>query len=347
LDALGIGPGDEVIVPPYTFAATVNVVLLRYALPVFVDTDRSTFQIDAGLIESAITDRTRCIIPVHLGGNCADMDTIQEVTHRKGILVLEDACQAHLAEWRKRKVGTLGALGCFSFQASKNLNCGEGGAVSSQDGTLAAHCASFHNVGRGYTVDANGSLIADPNSGFSYVRPGDNRRITEFQGALLIEQLTRLEKQAAVREANAEYLTERLSEVPGISPAEMYDGCTRNAYHLYMFRYEKRHFKDLSRNRFVEALEAEGIPCFTGYTRLNEETFLAHAFESRGFRRIYPRPVLNEWRDRSRCPENDLLCSEAVWLGQTQLLGPRRDMDDVVAAVEKIYRYAEELVAAA
>ncbi|HWH33225.1 MAG TPA: aminotransferase class I/II-fold pyridoxal phosphate-dependent enzyme, partial [Egibacteraceae bacterium] len=125
LAALGIGAGDEVIVPPYTFIATVNAVLLMGALPVFVDTDRETFQIDARRIEEAITPATRAIVPVHLGGSAADLDTVMDVARRRGLTVVEDACQAHLAEWRGRKVGTYGAAGCFSFQASKNLNSGE------------------------------------------------------------------------------------------------------------------------------------------------------------------------------------------------------------------------------
>ncbi len=111
--------GDEVIVPPYTFVATINAVFLQHALPVFVDTDRKTFQIDAAKIEAAITPQTRCILPVHLGGNPADVDTILAIAKKHNLRVVEDACQAHLAEWRGKKVGTLGDLGCFSFQASK------------------------------------------------------------------------------------------------------------------------------------------------------------------------------------------------------------------------------------
>ncbi len=126
LAALGVGPGDEVIVPPYTFVATVNAVLLHHALPVFVDTDPETFQIDARKIEAAVNEKTRCIIPVHMGGAVADLDAIAAVAAKHKIPVLEDACQAHLAEWRGRKVSTLGELGCFSFQGSKNLNSGEG-----------------------------------------------------------------------------------------------------------------------------------------------------------------------------------------------------------------------------
>ncbi|MGA8185342.1 MAG: DegT/DnrJ/EryC1/StrS family aminotransferase, partial [Terriglobia bacterium] len=269
-NALGIGPGDEVIVPPYTFVATVNIVLMQHALPVFVDTDPETFQIDARKVEAAITQRTRCIIPVHLGGSAVDMDTVLDVAKRHHLFVIEDACQAHLAEWRHKKVSTLADLGCFSFQASKNLNSGEGGAILTNDEGLYEFCLSFHNQGRGKY-----------NSGFGYVRNGANFRMTEFQGALLLQQLTRLEAQSRVRTENAEYLTKQLKEIPGISPARMYDGCTRNAYHLYMFHYDSAHFAGLPRSRFLKALDAEGIPASGGYTPLNKQPFLKEALGSR------------------------------------------------------------------
>ena len=173
LAALGIGPGDEVIVPPYTFVATINAVLMHHALPVFVDTDPETFQIDARQLESAITEHTACILPVHLGGSAADMDTILAVAARHKLPVVEDACQAALAEWKGKKLSTLGDLGCFSFQASKNLNSGEGGAILTNDDRLALECRSFQNNGRA-TV-----------GGLSYARNGANLRMTEFQAALL------------------------------------------------------------------------------------------------------------------------------------------------------------------
>lgn len=342
LQALGVGPGDEVVLPPYTFVATLNVVLLHHALPVFVDTDRRTCQIDAGRIEAAITDRTRCIVPVHLGGIPAEMDKILEVGRRRGIPVLEDACQAHLAEWRSRKVGTLGELGCFSFQASKNLNCGEGGAIASSREDLIALCASFHDAGRGYRAGP-GRLEVIEDAGFTYARVGDNRRLTEFQAALLVEQMTRLEEQCRRRESNAAYLTEQLRQVPGIHPAEMYPGATRNAYHLYMFRYDPEAFQGLPRSRFLDALEAEGIPCSGGYGPLNREPFIKRTLESRGFRRIYGEQAAAGWEARNHCPENDRLCQEAVWFFQTMLLGPRSDMDHIAEAVRKIQRHAEDL----
>lgn len=329
LNALGVGPGDEVVVPPYTFVATINVVLLQHALPVFVDTDPETFQIDARKIEAAITPRTACILPVHIGGSAADMDTILVVAKKHNLPVLEDACQAHLGEWRHRKLSTLGDLGCFSFQASKNLNSGEGGAILSNNKELIERCESFHNQGRG-----------SPDSSFSYVRNGCNLRITEFQAALLLEQLTRLEEQSRTREQNAAYLTLQLREIPGIIPARMYEGCTRNAYHLYMFRYDKAHFAGLPRSRFLQAMRAEGIPCSGGYAPLNKEPFLKETLNSRAYTSIYSPQRIAEYWERNHLLENDKICDESVWLTQTMLLGPRRDMDQIAEAARKIQVHA-------
>lgn len=332
LFALGVGPGDEVIVPPYTFVATVNAVLLRHALPVFVDSDVETSQIDAGKIEAAITPRTRCILPVHIGGNPADLDAILALGKKHNLPVLEDACQAHLSEWRGRKLSTLGEAGCFSFQASKNLNSGEGGAILSSNHDLIVTADSFHNNGRG-----------KPNAGFSYVRNGCNLRMTEFQAALLLEQLTRLEEQARTREQNAAYLTSQLREIPGITPARQYEGCTRNAYHIFMLRYDPTRFAGVPRSRFLQALRAEGIPCSGGYQPLNKEPFLKNTLDSRAFKAIYSTKTLAEYQERNHCPANDRLCEEAVWMGQTMLLGPRSDMDQIAEAIRKIQGQAAVL----
>lgn len=334
LAALGVGPGDEVIVPPYTFIATVNAVLLMRALPVFVDSDIETFQIDARKVEQAITGNTRVIMPVHLGGSAVDLDTIMEVARRRGVTVVEDACQAHLAEWRGRKVGTYGRAGCFSFQASKNLNSGEGGAILTDDEALVETCYRFHNNSRGRR---------NTGDDFSYRNTGANLRMTEFQAALLTAQMTRLEAQARTRDENGAYLTRLLQQIPGITPARMYEGCTRNAYHLYMFRYDPSRFSGLPRAAFLKALGAEGVPALSGYSPLNKEPFLEDALSGRGFQAIYSRARIDAWRAQNRCPRNDRLCTEAIWLVQTMLLGPRQDMEDIAEAVRKVQTHAAQL----
>ncbi len=336
LAGLDVAPGDEVILPPYTFIATLNVVFLHYALPVFVDSDPETFEMDARKLERALTERTAVIMPVHLGGNACDLDAILEVGRWRKVPVLEDACQAHLGEWRGRKLGTLGAAGCFSFQASKNLNSGEGGAILTSDDALYDRCWAFHDNCRGRQ-----GRPAPPLGG-----RGANLRLTEFQAGLLLAQMTRLEEQSKVREENARYLTHQLREIPGILPARMHEGCTRNAYHLYMFRYQPGSFAGLPRERFLKSLSAEGVPCSSGYTPMNRQPFVRATLASKAYQRLYPKEVLAGWEERNRCPANDRLCEEAVWLTQTMLLGPRQDMDDIAAAVRKIHASAADLARA-
>ena len=338
LGALEIGPGDEVILPPYTFVATYNVIVLNYALPIFVDSDPETFQIDANKIGGAITSRTRAIIPVHLGGSAANLDKILEVAAGHQVAVIEDACQAHLAEWRGRKVGTWGKAGCFSFQASKNLNSGEGGAVLTNDSDFADICYNFHNQGRGRQT-------ASYNFSYSGTR-GSNLRLSEFQGNLLLAQMTRLEEQSKRRTENAVHLTKMLKEVPGIIPAKMHDGCTRNAYHLYMFRYLPEQFAKLDRAKFLKALQKEGVPCSPGYSPLNKDNYVRALVNSRHYKRIYSAKELAQWEERNQCPKNDQLCQEAVWFTQNMLLGPRSDMERIAEAVRRIQTHAGEVARA-
>ncbi|HTE24266.1 DegT/DnrJ/EryC1/StrS family aminotransferase [Flavitalea sp.] len=335
LGAMDLGPGDEVIIPVYTFVATYNVVVLNYALPILVDTDIESFQIDAGKIESAITKQTKIIMPVHIGGSPANLDKIMAVAKKANVPVVEDACQAHLAEWRGKKVGTYGLAGAFSFQASKNLNCAEGGAIITNDDAFIKTCYSFHNQGQGgqtaaYTTGAG--------------TRGTNLRLTEFQGAILLAQMSRLVDQSNRRSENAIYLTKLLNEIPGIKPAKLYEGTTKSAYHLYMFRYDKTQFAGLSREKFQKALNAEGVPCSSGYGMMNKDSYVTGLAKNRHYLKIYGEKTMNEWLERNQCPQNDILTGEqSVWLTQTMLLGTKKDMDQIADGVRKIQKYAKEI----
>lgn len=334
LHAVEAGPKDEVV-GPFTFIATINAILSQYALPVFVDTDPESMMIDASKIEAAITPRTRSIMPVHLGGNVADMDRILEISKKHNIPVIEDACQAHLSEWRRRKVSTLGSLGCFSFHKLKNLPGGEAGAVMTNDEALYRSAYGFHSHYR-----------TPPNEGpadRAACRNGINLRMAEFQAAIMLRHLTRLEGQAKTREQNAAYLGELLKEAPGVTPAKMYSGCTRNAYHIYMMRYDAPAFAGLPRARFLQAVRAEGIPMAPGYGPLNRDSFLENTLNSRTYRAVYTEQEIARWRERNHCPANDRLTRECVWFGQTVLLAGKRDMEDIATAIRKVQRHAEAL----
>jgi perosamine synthetase len=334
LGAMNIGPGDEVIIPPYTFIATYNAVVLHYALPVFVDSDIESFQIDANKIESSITNRTRVIMPVHLGGLPADLDKILSVAGKFNLPVIEDACQAPLAEWKGKCVGNWGHAGAFSFQASKNLNSGEGGAIVTNDDNFIKNCYSFHHQGQGAD---SASLI--PGTGTR----GANLRITEFQAAILLAQMTRLIEQTKLRSENADYLTNLLNQIPGIKPAKLYKGVTRSAYHLYMFRYEKEKFAGMDRTKFLKALESEGVTCSGGYGKMNKVSYVTDLAKNKHYLNIYGEQTMKNWLERLQCPENDKLTEQAVWLFQTMLLGTKTDMEQIAEAIVKIQKNANEI----
>ncbi|HWK07957.1 MAG TPA: DegT/DnrJ/EryC1/StrS family aminotransferase [Puia sp.] len=336
---LGIGGGDEVIVPPYTFIATVAAVLATGAMPVFVDVDPATFQIDPAKIEAKITSRTRAIVPVHILGLPADMVSIMKIAKKHDLFVIEDACQAHMAEIDHKRVGSFGHAGCFSFQNSKNLAIGEGGAIVSDDEAFMDKCYSYHNYGNPYgTVVGNvtaGTLIA-----------GTKLRLTEYQAAIGLSQLKRLGVETDTRNANAAYLKSKIGAIPGIIPYKLYDNVTKAAFHLFPFRYDKEGFKGLPRKDFLKALNAEGIPCFEGYAPLNKMPYLANAFQSKNYQKMYAAADLdiNAYNERNQCPLNDRLCNEeAVWFAQSMLLAGRADMDDIVRAIEKIHGNTDKL----
>jgi len=334
MHVLDVGVGDEVIVSPYTFIATYNVVIGSAALPVFADTDPETFQIDPDTIEQRITKRTRAIMPVHILGIPADMDRIKAIAAKHNLVVIEDACQAWLAEWRGKKCGTIGDLGCFSFQNSKHLPCGEGGAVVGNDEQLMDHVHSFHNCGRAYGCVERTS---------AYPVIGTNRRMTEYQAAILLNQMQRLEADTERRWRNAQYLTSKIKDVPGIVPCKLYEGTTKAAYHLYPFRYVKEHFNNAPRAKFLAALSAEGVPCSGGYGPQYRDGLIEAALNSKNFKRSFPKKRLDRYRQELNYPSNDQLCEEAVWLSQRMLLTEKRDMDDIADAILKVYENRDKL----
>ncbi|GAB3163599.1 DegT/DnrJ/EryC1/StrS family aminotransferase [Telluribacter humicola] len=339
LTQLDIRGGDEVIVPPYTFIATVSAVLATGAMPVFVDVDPETFQIDPAKIEARITPRTKAIIPVHILGLPANMKQIMPIAKKHNLVVIEDACQAHLAEIDHQKVGTFGNAGCFSFQNSKNLPIGEGGAVVSNDDQFMDRCFSFQNFGNPY-----GATIGAVSMGS--IMQGTKLRFTEYQAAIGLAQLKRLEEQTERRSQNAAYLKSQIKDIPGIVPYKLYDNVTRAVFHLFPFRYKQEEFKGLPREVFLQALKAEGVPCQSGYATLYNQQFLNDAFKSKNYRKMYPKEMLDfkSYVEKNRCPENDRLCNEeAVWLTQNMLLGPKSDMDEIAGAIQKVYNNADQL----
>jgi len=329
--ACGIEAGAEVIVPPYTFLATATSVIEANCVPVFADIDPDTYCIDPKQIEAAITPRTKAIIPVHLGGQAADMDKIMKIAKKYKLYVIEDCAHAHGAEYKGKRVGSIGDIGSFSFQSSKNLCSGEGGAIVSNNKELADKCWSIQNCGR----------VKD-GAWYQHENLGSNYRLSQFQAVILNEQLKKLDKETEKREQNGTYLDKKLSQIPGIRPLARKKESTRLAYHLYLFRYDAKVF-GIPRKTFLAALTAEGIPACEGYSTL-----------------IYQQPFMvkkqfasfTEWKHtnksldytKTKCPVAEKAASEeGCWMHQSVLLGTRKDMDDIVAAIAKVYENRKEL----
>jgi len=336
-----IGGGDEVIVTPYTFVATISAILEVGAMPVFVDIDPETFQIDPEKIERKITPNTRAILPVHILGLPAHITRILEIAKKHNLIVVEDACQSWLAEVNHQKVGTFGNAGCFSFQNSKNLPIGEGGAIVSDDDDFIDKCHSYHNCGRPH------GNMAEP-VGVSAVMRGNNLRLTEYQAAVGLAQLKRLEGQTDIRNANAAFLKSQIMDIPGIIPYKLYDNVTKAAFHLFPFRYKKDHFDGLSREKFMKALSAEGVPCSSGYSsNLLSMPYLADAFRTKNYRNMYPSEMLDfeKFVEKNHCPVNAQVCEEAIWIFQSLLLGSQSDMNDIAVAIARIQKNASKIKA--
>lgn len=317
LDLDGFSDGGEVIVPNYTFVATASAVLERNCTVAFVDVCPETFTIDPEAVEAAIRPETRAILPVHLGGHPADMGALQEIAKRHELKIIEDCAQAHGAEYQTKKIGSLSDVGAFSFQASKNLTSGEGGMVTTNDKDIHDRVCAFMNVGR-----------APGGARWEYPRLGWNYRPSEYLAAILLVRLELLEEQTDLRNRNAAYLSNALEAIPGITPPKLAPWVTKHGYHLYCMKYYPEGFGGKSRQEFVNALSAEGIPCSIGYrSPLSEEPGMAHVAEK------YPHLIRS-----LPCPNAELVCEQSVWLFQNLLLGSESDMDQVVEAISKIHR---------
>lgn len=323
LIASGVKPGDEVIVPPYTFIATASIVLESNCVPVFVDIEPDTYNLNPQKVEEAVTDKTKAIIPVHFGGQSCDMDAIMSIANKYDLSVIEDACHAHGAEYKGRKLGTIGHAGCFSFQLSKNMTSGEGGIVITNDQKMYRTMNSLRNVGR-----------IEGGQWYEHHFLGCNYRLTPFQAVLLSGQLNRLEKQIKKRDENGRYLNHLLQEIVGITPLTRGHGETKHSYHLYVFRYNPGKFNSLSKEEFVNILSSEGVPCFKGYP---VPLYQQPLFKEKNFF-CYAIPEYVDYTN-THCPVCEKACHEAVWILQNALLGNKEDMELIARAILKIKNY--------
>jgi len=333
MHVLDVDAGDEVIVSPFTFIASYNAILFHKALPVLADTDPDTLTIDPMSIENRITERTRAVMPVHIYGLPCDMDPIIAIAAKRRLAVVEDACQAWLADYHGRKCGTIGDLGCFSFQNSKHLPSGEGGAITANDDELIDRAGSFHDCGRPYG--------AFKGSG-SFTR-GGNFRMQHFQAAMLLNQFDKLREETSRRRQHAARLSASLKEIPGVLPARLPEN-SQAVWHLFPFRYDAETFQGLSREKFISAMRAEGIPCSSGYREQYFDGLLDEAIASRGFRRLFSAQRLREYRDSfQELKGNREVCATTVAIPQNLLLAEPTHIDHIAAAIRKIQAHGAEL----
>jgi len=319
LTSAGIRPGDEVIVPPITFVASATSVARVGAVPVFVDVDPETINLNPDLIQKSITERTRAIVAVHFAGHPVDLDRIVELCDRHRLVLIEDCAHAHGAEWHEQHIGSFGSFGSFSFQASKNMTAGEGGMLITNDPVLAERARSISNQGR----QTGGAW-------YEHQSLGTNARMTGFQAVLLLNQLERLPNELATRMQRAKYLREALIKNGGLlpTPAALDERVTVHGYHLFSMRYDSSVHVGLTRGRFIEALQAEGVPVTAGYPNpiYRNELFRKH-----------PNVV-------TACPEAEAYCQSSIWLPHNALLADEQWIDDVITAINKVRNSVEDLI---
>lgn len=316
LAAAGIGAGDEVIVPPISFIATATAVLRIGATPVFADIDEATYNLDPARVREALTERTRAVIPVHFAGQPADMDALMDIAKRHQLFVIEDCAHAHGAAWKGKSIGSFGHFGSFSFQASKNLTAGEGGFLTTNDEELAEIARSICNQGR-----------RTGGGWYEHVRLGTNYRLTGWQAAILLAQFSRMPEQIERRNENARFLNEQLSGIDLISTPFVDERVTCHSYYLYMIRLNLDRFPGITKDNFVKALTAEGIPCSAGYPHP-----------------LYKNRVFNDYKHiRHNCPQAEEMCSSSFWLSHEIMLSEPDNLNDVASAFEKIVTGIDDL----
>ena len=331
ISALGVGPGDEVIVPDFTFVATASAVLYAGAMPVTVDVLPETYCIDPKLAEAAITPRTKAIIAVHMGGHPADIDALTGLATKSGIALVEDSSHAHATEWKGKRIGSYGVAGTFSFQASKLMTAGEGGIIVSNDDKFERQARSVHDCGR-----MPGQWF------YSHYINGSNYRLSEWQGAVLSAQLTRLDRQTQRRHQNARLLDKLLSQIPGITPQKLDPRCTRNGHYAYIFHVDSKQFAGASIEKLIQAMNAEGIPDQASYPPVHT----LDVFQNGEYRKRLCSPQADEAHAflKAQYPVTHRAAWESIWIPQPALLGDEEDMHEIAAAWSKIQKHANELI---
>jgi 3-amino-5-hydroxybenzoate synthase len=324
LRAIGIRTGDEVLVPAFTFIASATAVLSCGAVPIPVDVDLNTFCMDVDKIEQSITKYTSAILPVHIAGHSCNMDPIMALAHKYKLAVIEDCAHAHGSEYKSKKLGSIGYIGTFSFQAIKLITAGEGGAIVTNSGTLYDRCYSTHNCGRVHNRPS-----------YYHTSYASNYRISELQAALLVGQFDRFYPMAEEREKRVEILNTHMSTIPGITPQHRKKYATRQGYSMYQFLYDRPYFGNKSRERMIEILVKEGFPAFRAYPVFYKTDVF------RKIRKEYPDFVnlvnMPNYETDFATPNSDNISAKGIWLPHYFLLSPK---ENLIRFINLIKRYA-------
>jgi perosamine synthetase len=331
VEALGIGPGDEIITSPYTDPGTIQSILVSRALPVMADLDTESFQIDPDDIERKITKKTKALMPVHIMGQPCNMQRIMEIAKKHNLKVIEDSCQAIMAEYQGKKVGLIGDVGCFSFQTSKVFCCGEGGAIISENEELMDKCYTVMNHGTG----KNGRTMTI----------GSKYRMNEFEGAVLLGQMPGMMERHNIRNRNAKYITEQLKDIPGLVPQKLYEGTTAGSFYLYTWSYKKELWNNAPREKFLKAVAAEGISLSPYIANgLHREPWTDHIQTLPEYKTMFGTARLKKFKEELNLPKCDQVCQEMVMLWASgPLMGSLADMDDLINAIRKVHANRDKL----
>jgi dTDP-4-amino-4,6-dideoxygalactose transaminase len=310
VQSLGIKRGDEVLVPAYTFYSTASAIMKAEATPVFIDVQLKDACINPSLIEQAITPKTKALIVVHLAGHPVDFEPILQICNKWHLPVIEDAAHAIGSEWKNNRVGTIGSLGCFSFQSSKTLTAGEGGFISTNDADLYALCHSLTNLGRPYGGSPSEHYLL-----------GGNYRLSKVQAALLSIQLTKFERQWQRRDSAAKQLRSELSTISGLSPLQIASYASRVDCSYFPFVYEASAFGGIDKPTLISALNAEGVPAFGAYSCPLPE-----------------QPIFQGLNITGSFPVAKELCDRLIVIPHTTLLQPTDKISDISTRIEKVQR---------
>jgi dTDP-4-amino-4,6-dideoxygalactose transaminase len=319
----GLDYGGEVIVPNFSFIASATVPLDRRFGVAFVDVDPGTLLLDPARVEQAIiSGKTRAIMPVHLFGQPVDMTALRTIANRHGLKIVEDAAQAHGAVWESGPVGSLGDAAGFSFQSSKNLSCGEGGILTTNDEQVFERAYSMHNAGRSRVGGGR----------WDHVTLGWNCRPTEYQAALLLYRFEHFAERQAVRLRNFELLRNLMKDVTCLAPLAMHPSVRAHGMYMFAMRYKSDHCGGVSLDQFIELVQAEGAPIYRAFAAtMADQPAIQQLMRRRPqyFRRL-PTPIA------------DRAAEETAYIAQNVFLGTADDMDDIAAAVRKVERHCVE-----